>query len=298
MPTGQNWINFIYINLGFIAQVLVMYYFTALIEIKKNWPQYRCNPLYMPLSNNMEEDFTYCVQNTQINLMGYLLQPLTYLISSLTSIGGEFSSNINGIRNLLNYVRTFISSIVENIFGVFSNIVIQFQVIVIGLKDIIGKLIGVMVTLMYVLDGSVMTMQSAWAGPSGQMVRALSCFHPETKIRQKNGTVTQIQDIPLGSILENGSKVFAVMKIDNSGEDLYKIKGGVESEDIYVTGTHYIFDSELKKFINVNKCKYAEKVDKNIPEWYSCLITTDSTIKIGEHLFWDWEDDCLVEKEP
>ena len=84
MPTGQNWVNFIYINLGFLAQVLVMYYLTALIDIKKNWPEYRCNPIYMPLSDDIEADFTYCVQNTQINLMGYLLQPLTYLISSIS----------------------------------------------------------------------------------------------------------------------------------------------------------------------------------------------------------------------
>ena len=86
MPSGKNWLNFIYINLGFIAQVLIMYYFTALIEIKKNWPDYRCNPIYMPLSDNISEDFTYCVQNTQINLMGYLLQPITYISVTIIPI--------------------------------------------------------------------------------------------------------------------------------------------------------------------------------------------------------------------
>ena len=135
MPTGQNWINFIYVNLGFLAQVLVMYYFTALIEIKKNWPEYRCNPLYLPLSDNMTEDFTYCVQNTQINLMGYIMQPFTYLINSLTSMGGNFSDNLNGIRGMISSIRTFIRNIVEDIFAVFLNLVIEFQVIMIGIKD-------------------------------------------------------------------------------------------------------------------------------------------------------------------
>ena len=90
MPTGQNWINFVYVNLGFIAQVLFMYYCTALIEIKKNWPEYRCNPLYMPLSDDIASDFTYCVQSTQINLMGYLLQPLTYLILTIFEINLKY----------------------------------------------------------------------------------------------------------------------------------------------------------------------------------------------------------------
>lgn len=294
MPTGQNWINFIYVNLGFLAQVLVMYYFTALIEIKKNWPEYRCNPLYLPLSDNMTEDFTYCVQNTQINLMGYIMQPFTYLINSLTSMGGNFSDNLNGIRGMISSIRTFIRNIVEDIFAVFLNLVIEFQVIMIGIKDMMGKLIGIMVTLMYMLDGSVMTMKSAWSGPPGQMVQALSCFHPQTLIRLKNGKVVSIQDVPLGSILENGGKVFAVMKIDNSGEPLYKIKGGVNNEFIYVTGSHFIYDKGSKKFIKVSESSIATREENITVDWYSSLLTTDNKIQIGDHTFWDWEDDCLT----
>ena len=296
MPTGKNWISFIYVNLGFITQVLVMYYFTALIEIQKNWPEYRCNPIYMPLSNDISADFTYCVQNTQINLMGYLLQPFTYLISSINSIGGEFLNNLNGVRDMMSVIRTFVTSIVENIFGVFSNVVIQFQVIMIGLKDIVGKIIGIMVTLMYIMDGSNKTMQSAWKGPPGQLVKAIgSCFHPDTKIKLKNGTIYMIKDIPLGSILENGSKVFAVMKIDNPKKEyLYKIKSGVNEEDIYVTGSHFIQNKYTKEFMQVKKCDYAIKQNDITSDWYSCLITHDNRIQIGDHIFWDWEDDCLT----
>ena len=294
MPTGQNWIHYIYLNLGFIAQVLAMYYFTALIEIKKNWPEYRCNPLYMPLSDNMKEDFTYCIQNTQINLMGYLLQPFTYLLNSLNSMGGQFSDNLNGIRGMMSFIRDFVTSIVENIFAVFANIVTEFQVIMIGIKDLVGKIIGIMVTLMYMMDGSVKTMKSAWAGPPGQMVQALGCFHPQTKVKLKNGKIFLIQDIPLGSILENGGKVFAVMKIDNTGESLYKIKGGINNELIYVTGSHFIYDKILNQFIKVENSKQASREENVKIEWFSSLITTDNKIQIGSHLFWDWEDDCLT----
>ena len=51
MPKGVDWINFIYVNLGFVAQIFVMYYFSAVAEIKNNWPKYRCNPMFMPLSD-------------------------------------------------------------------------------------------------------------------------------------------------------------------------------------------------------------------------------------------------------
>jgi len=65
------------ITLGIILYLEFQY---NIVNIRNNWSEYRCNPIYMPLSDNIEADFTYCVQNTQINLMGYLLQPLTYLI--------------------------------------------------------------------------------------------------------------------------------------------------------------------------------------------------------------------------
>ena len=297
MPTGKNWLNFIYINLVFIIQMFMMVYFIALIDIEKNWPQYRCNPMFMIFSKNISDDFTYCVQNTQINLMGYLLQPFTYLISSVTSIGGEFLQNLDGIRNLFKFIRDFITSIVQNIFSVFQNLIIQFQVIIISLKDMIGKTIGIVITLMYIMDGSIKTLQSAWNGPNGQLVRALggaSCFHPETKCKLQNGTIFSMKDLPLGSILENGSTVFSTMKIDNTNKiGFYKIKNGVNGEDIYVTGTHFIYDTLLEKFVQVKDYRHAIKEDTISSDWFSCLITSDNKIPIGKHVFWDWEDDCL-----
>lgn len=298
MPTSQNWINFIYVNLGFIAQVLVMYYFTALIEIKKNWPQYRCNPIYMPLSDNIAQDFTYCVQTTQINLMGYLLQPLTFLISSLSSIGAEFNEDINGIRKMFDVVRRFIAGIVENIFGVFSNIVIEFQVITIGIKDMLGKLIAILVTFMYMMDGANKTMESAWNGPPGQVVRTL-CFHPNTSIKLQNNKITTMKELELGNILCNNSKIYAIIKIDNTDikEPLYKINNGINNDAIYVTGSHYIWDKYSNMFIQVKNYKDAEIQTDIKSDLLICLITTNHQITIGDHIFWDWEDDDLVNQK-
>jgi hypothetical protein len=107
-----------------------------------------------------------------------------------------------------------------------------------------------------------------------------------------------MRDIQPGSVLENGSKVHAVMKIENSGEDLYEIPDGIDGQAIYVTGSHFVYDEITCKFVRVSQYRNAKKSNKNKPLWYSSLITTDNKIKIGNHLFWDWEDDCLVENKP
>jgi len=296
MPSGKNWMNYLYINLAFGIYIAGVFYYSQMAEIKANWPLYRCNPMYMPLADNIEQNFTYCVQNMQTGLMGYLLQPLTYVTSSMSNTLGGFSGQINSVRGMFDKVRTFITSTIQSVFGVFLNLVIEFQKITISINDLIGKIIGTMVSLMYILSGSITTMNSTWNGPPGQMIRALGkCFHPETSVKLKNGTIKAMKDIDLGDILENGSIVESVMKIDNKQNPipLYVIKGeGVNKEDIYVTGSHLVLNNDTKQFIKTEDYFNAKLSDKKT-EWFSCLITSDHKIQIGNEVFWDWEDHFL-----
>ena len=298
MPSMNNYLNFIYVNLGFVAQIAVMMYFKSALEIQKNWPLYRCNPPYWVFSKNISEDFNYCVQNTQTNMMGYLLEPINHMIGSLSSVGSQFGTAINDVRTMFSTIRDFVTSIIQNVFGVFLNLIIEFQKMMISIKDMLGKMIGVVATLMYVLDGSVKTMQSTWNGPPGQMVRAIgSCFHPDTLVELKDGKTCVMKDLQVGSELKDGAKVFAVLKIDNPNkEQLYKISGGVNGSDIYVTGKHFIYTNTSGSgvWIQVKNCKDAIKQEEIYSDWFSCLITTNRRIKLGERTFWDWEDDELV----
>jgi hypothetical protein len=293
MPSGKNWVNFVYVNLAFAIYIAGVFYYNQVAEIKAQWPLYRCNPLYMPLADDVQSNFVYCVQSMQTNFMGYLLEPLTFLTSSINYILGDFLDAINMVRAMFNKIRTFISSIIQSVFGVFLNLVIEFQKITIGIKDLIGKTIGIMTTLMYVIDGSVLTMQSTWNGPPGQLVKALGkCFHPNTIIKLQNGVTKAMKDIDLGDILENGAIVESVLKIDNKKErnPLYLIyKAGVNEGNIYVTGSHLVFDNKNNKYVKIEN--YDKAVLSNVEtEWFSCLITSNHTILIGSQLFWDWED--------
>jgi hypothetical protein len=293
MPSGKNWVNFLYLNLAFALYIAGVFYFNQIAIIKANWPLYRCNPMYMMLATDVESNFVYCIQNMQTSFMGYLLQPLTFITNQAGSMMSGFMEDINMVRSMFNKIRTLFSSIIQSVFGVFLNLIIEFQKITISIKDLIGKTIGIMVTLMYTIDGSVLTMQSAWNGPPGQMVQALgSCFHPETKVTLNNGDIVAMKDVSLGDILEDGSIVESLMKIDNKRKriPLCCIKYlGVNAENIYVTASHLVFDKRKDKFIQVKD--YYKAVETNIiPEWFCCLITNTHKIPIGKEVFWDWED--------
>ena len=299
MPSGKTYILFLVVNLAFIVNIFMIFYSSQVADIKSNWPLYRCNPIYMPLADDIQSNFVFCIQSMQTNFMGYLLEPLTFLTSSITNNMSSMLTEINSVRAMFDKVRTFSAAAVESVFGVFLNLIIEFQKIIIGIKNLMGQTIGILVTIMYVMDGSIKTMESAWNGPSGQMVRALGkCFHPLNKIKLRNGNIVFMKDINLGDVLQNGSIVESVMQINNktNPEPLYIIKNsGVDNEDIYVTGSHLVFDKIQNKFIKVKNVPCAIKTDIII-DWFSCFITSDHKIQIGTQTFWDWEDH-FIKKE-
>jgi hypothetical protein len=291
MPSGQNWGKFVYINIAFVLYLIFVYYYGKILEIKENWPLYRCNPIFMPLADNINENFVFCIQNMQSSFMGNLLQPLTFLTSALGSTLGGFVEQINDIRAMFANIRTFVPNIFTTIFGSFSVLIIEFQRVAIGIRDIMGKTTGLMVSILYILEGAITTMTSGYnfIKPIGK------CFHPNTLVALKNGESKPMKDLDLGDVLINGSIVESVMKINNKRDSIpfYVIKGaGVNNEDIYVTGTHFVYDKNSEKFIQI--AEYAEAELTNVKtDWFSCLITSDHKIPIGNEIFWDWDDYLL-----
>jgi hypothetical protein len=284
MPSWKNWINFLYINIAFAIYIVAVLYYSEVSEIKANWPLYRCNPMYMFLADDIEENFTYCVKSTDSNFISHLLQPVIFIISSLITIIGSFIGDTERVRGVFNKFSNVLYSSVESFFGIFFNLVSEFQKINLGIKDTVNKTI-------YIIHGNLKTINSAW---EGQMNKSLGkCFHPDTKIKLQNGEIKCIKDIDLGDILEDGALIESIMKIDNKKEKipLYIIKeSGINKEDIYVTGSHLVYDSGSNLFIPVQNYSKSE-ISKDVhSDWFSCLITNSHNIKIGSELFWDWED--------
>jgi len=205
-------------------------------------------------------------------------------------MGGGLMNEINMVRAMFSKIRNLFSSIIESVFGIFLNLVIEFQKIIISMKDLFGKAIGILTTLLFTINGSIKIMQSAWNGPAGQLIRALgACFHPDTKVKLSNGNEVFMKDLNLGDKLESGSIVRSFIKIQNyKKEPLYKIKSN--DQNIYVTGSHFVYDKSSHNFIHVKDYGKAILTDK-ISDWFVCLVTSDNKISIQDEIFWDWEDD-------
>jgi len=121
------------------------------------------------------------------------------------------------------------------------------------------------------------------------------CFHPDTKIKMNDGKYKKIKDIKINDIMENNIHVIATLEIVGNKENslnedniYYKIFSNKLNDYIYVTGTHWLYDKNNDKAIQVKDIDYKEKTDIRSDKMY-CLVTSNNFIRIGEYLFYDWE---------
>ena len=297
-----DWLLTIFIIMGFVGSMSFQSMSVSLDAIKDEWPQHRCNPIFMPFASQFGEDtmtnFKGCIQGYVKDIMGYVLKPIEYSLSLIGTLGGNFEKSLNGVRKMITKIRGLAKSLFGQIYGVFLNILIEFQQMIIAIKDMMGKMMGVMTTFLFMLDGAVKTMKSVWKGPPGQLLRGL-CFLPSTKIRLQDNRLVEIQDIKHGDILKHGEVVYATMQIKNTSgktqeylSELYELDNSEEQDArIIVSASHLV--KHKGTFIQVYKHPNATKLDAN-SDTLICLITNTHEIPIGEYIFGDWEDNGLL----
>lgn len=296
-----DFILVIIILLIFAGLYFVNIFGIGINNIKKNWPLYRCNPVIMPFANifghNVEQNFAECIENIQKVKMGNLMGPLHYTQSIINTTTNDLSQSVNYIRAFFNKIRDFIEDIIHSVMSVFINIIIAIQKLLFNIIDLFGKLTGASSIVGGTIMGGNDTAMSIWNGPPGQTLRAVSsfCFAPETLVKTHDKEYIEMKNLELGSILNNGERVESILKLinvdkyNNYKDSLYKFKNNDNNKDIIVSGHHLIFDELKKRFIFVKNHKDAVKLNYNLKE-LCCLITSKHTIKLGDYIFHDWED--------
>jgi hypothetical protein len=272
-------------------------------EICSTWSKNRQNPMYMLLSDYcgvpFHESLSDYFSKNSFGFIFELLKPINAMISNTTGSMNSLGNQMNLNTSMLNSATGGISSVMSSFMSMFTNIISEFQVVLTGLADSLNKSSGIVLVLISMMNGLQKAVVSLITGPPGDLVGLLTCFHPNTEVKMQNTCIKKMKDIILGDVLENGSVVEATMNLNNHTREgrtpdfFYKIKHLTENKYIYVTGTHKIFDSMTRKFINVADHWASVLTDEYEPVLV-CINTSDHKIPIGGHIFWDWEDDLVL----
>jgi hypothetical protein len=136
MPTGRNWMVFIYINLGFVLILSSVYILLTISNVQQNWSAYRCDALLMPfaglimqptlppnqtVSEYTQQNFQYCTQNMMSSSMGEFLQPLEYNNYAASVNATNTTNSVNDARINSSNVRNSMNNLTTSLGNVFSN---------------------------------------------------------------------------------------------------------------------------------------------------------------------------------
>lgn len=250
--------------------------------LKKNWVQYRCNPIYMPVAGLVGDDvlsnFTKCTMKGFHDYAGFIMDPLMAEFSVINDTISTIGDAMRSFRSMFSSVRGGMLGIVGSVFGKIHNVMAQTQYIIIRMRTILSRIVGVMFSFVYIFYGGMQTGESVVKGPIGHTMSFL-CFDENTKIQTFAG-LKSMKDVQIGDrLLANLDLVTSVYKLDGTGIQMYSLGG------ILVTGSHKV--RHQGKYIRVDKHPKAVPV-KEESKNLVCINTVTHVIPIYHYEFLDF----------
>lgn len=247
-------------------------------EIKQNWVQYRCNPVYMPLAGAVGSDvmsnFTHCTMQSVQSYAGFIMDPIFNAFKDLQDMFSYILNSMQFIRKKISGTSNAFLSIISSVFGKIQNTLGITAQLFGRMRTIINRIISVFVVMVHVATTGVSTGESINNGPVGTVGRFL-CFDPDTII---DGM--KMKNIKLNDTLSSGERVESILRFDGSDTPMVKI------QNVVVSGNHKIkYNNE---WIRCEDHPYAQKTD-SLPI-IMCLNTSTHTITIDNSVFKDYEE--------
>jgi hypothetical protein len=158
-----------------LAVLTGMTYFIVdanMINIKKSWTSYRCKPFILPLagfinapqdmdkSQYTSENFNFCASAMFKFVFDNAISVFYYMVATVTNIFKQCLEAIEQIRRL--YVRIkeqFLTFVIETVRSIL-NFIVPFINLLVKLRDMMRKMEGVFLSIIYMLGGAYLALKS------------------------------------------------------------------------------------------------------------------------------------------
>jgi hypothetical protein len=149
---------FIVLTIFLTAYIYILNHFK---EVKQNWKNERCNPLYMPFAGmitsedgkpNMEytsENFKFCNNKFIKKAEKEAMNPLYFMTDTINNIFDELKNAWLVIAGTINLLKNKLGQLFQIIVERLIAVLIPIQNIFIKIKDIISKMTGSLVASIY-----------------------------------------------------------------------------------------------------------------------------------------------------
>jgi hypothetical protein len=266
---------------------LYMLVMNNLQDLKDNWPVYRCNPAYMPFAGLIGKDpfknFTDCTMKSFQDYTGFIVDPIMAQFSQVTGVVSQIGGAMNDMRGMMAQTRTGFLGIVGTVFGKIQNLMSQFQYIIVRMRTLMARLVGIMMSFVYIFYSGQQTGASLINGPVGRTMNFL-CFDEDTQLKTNSGKIVYMRDLKLGDILPNNNSVTSIYSIDGTNVPMFLLDG------TKVSGGHKVWYND--KFIPV--AEHPDAVRTSDSKHLVCINTQLRKFSIGRNMFMDFTEGGII----
>jgi hypothetical protein len=252
-------------------------------EIKANWVEYRCNPVYMPLAGMVGSDistnFMNCTLQSVNTYAGFVMEPIYQNFSILTGIIQTILGSMNDMRAAVAGASDGFLGIVAGTFGKMRNTMQEVILLFGRVRSIINRMMTSFAVLMNIVTAGLQTGQSVANGPIGQAAEFF-CFQGQTLVDMLGDAKSRICDIQPGQYLRSGAMVKSVLVFDGTRTEMKRLG------KVYISGNHKVMLSG--KWIRVEDHPDAEAAP-SFNRIY-CLNVEDHVIQSEGYTFKDYEE--------
>jgi hypothetical protein len=156
--------------------VFAVFSFCKIMQTKEaiaaNWNTERCKPQNIPFAGFINkpdgktafqytnENFQYCVQSILTNVTGFALEPVQFMLSSITNVFKGLMDSLQNIRDTFNKLRNNFKVFAEDILHRVLNIIVPLQQMIIAVVDSFQKIQGILTGSLYTMLGSYYTLKA------------------------------------------------------------------------------------------------------------------------------------------
>ncbi len=166
--TGQYGVDIIKVCLVIFMFICALTYFqiqNKLLDVKRDWPQYRCRPDVMPFAGWInapegvspleytKQNFMECNANMTKSVFDSPMTMVYVVFNGVMSIFRNILEVIERFRLILNRIRDTLKTIFLTVFYRIQNIIIPIQKMLIKMVDFFQKIKGILATFLLTFIG-------------------------------------------------------------------------------------------------------------------------------------------------
>lgn len=283
-----NWAGFTILTFLLLGVWYFLNSAVDIVEVKRNWPKYRCSPSVMPFAGmygyNVNENFQFCLRTIFEGQVGEATGPFATIMGGTIGTLMTFLKNLNSIRVMLATLVGGVSKIFQEFSDRLKLATSQIRITGLRMQTLMKRVFATFFAVIYMALSLISTGQNFGNSFIFKFLDTF-CFDPDTPIAIEGKGSIPIKNVEVGDTILNGPRVTSTYRFAADGQPMVKLGS------VLVSTNHYV--QHNGKWIQ--SAHHPDAVPQ--PSWSGgdarpliCLDTETHQIPLGTYIFSDWDE--------